>query len=44
MSRLGGIMYSRVTEGLELQRLDYEETVEKNDEAKKLVKPKVDGQ
>jgi hypothetical protein len=44
MSRLGGIMYARVTEGLELQRPDYEETVEKNEEAKKLVKPKVDGQ
>jgi hypothetical protein len=37
-------MYARVTEGLELQRPDYEETVEKNEEAKKLVKPKVDGQ
>jgi hypothetical protein len=29
---------------MELQRPDYEETVGKNEEAKKLVKPKVDGQ
>ena len=44
MSRLGGITYGRLTEGIELLRPDYEETVEKNEEAKKLVKPKVDGQ
>ncbi|KAF8863819.1 flavoprotein-like protein oxygenase [Acephala macrosclerotiorum] len=44
MSRMGGIAYGRATEGLELPRPDYKEMVESNDEAKKLVKPKVDGQ
>ena len=44
MSRLGGITYGRTTEGLEIPRPDYDETVKNNEEAKKLVKPKVDGQ
>ncbi|PMD66458.1 flavo protein-like protein oxygenase [Hyaloscypha bicolor E] len=44
MSRLGGITYGRTTEGVEIPRPDWEETVVKNEEAKKLVKPKVDGQ
>ncbi|KAH7418374.1 flavoprotein-like protein oxygenase [Cadophora sp. MPI-SDFR-AT-0126] len=44
ISRLGGITYGRTTEGTEIPRPDFEETVVKNEEAKKLVKPKVDGQ
>ncbi|KAN0115068.1 hypothetical protein V8E51_004612 [Hyaloscypha variabilis] len=44
MSRLGGITYGRLTEGVELPRPDWEETVVKNEEARKLVKLKVDGQ
>ncbi|KAG0646967.1 Uncharacterized protein D0Z07_6323 [Hyphodiscus hymeniophilus] len=44
MSRLGGITYGRLTEGLELPRPDYNEAVGQNSEAKKLVKPKIDGQ
>ena len=44
MSRLGGITYARVTEGFEILRPDYTEAVENNEEAKKLVKPKLDGQ
>jgi len=44
MSRLGGITYGRVTEGMEIPRPDYDESVGKNEEAKKLVKPKADGQ
>lgn len=44
MSRLGGITYGRVTEGLEIPRPDYAESVANNDEAKKLVMPKLDGQ
>lgn len=44
ISRMGGITYGRTTEGIELPRPDYTETVAKNEEAKKLVKPKVDGQ
>ncbi|PQE12986.1 flavo oxygenase protein [Rutstroemia sp. NJR-2017a BBW] len=44
MSRLGGITYGRTTEGIELPRPDYESSVTKSEEAKKLVKPKVDGQ
>ena len=44
MSRLGGITYGRVTEGIEIPRPDYDESVGKNEEAKKLVKPKADGQ
>ncbi|KAG9239208.1 flavoprotein-like protein oxygenase [Amylocarpus encephaloides] len=44
MSRLGGITYGRTTEGFEIPRPDWKESVENNDEAQKLVKPKVDGQ
>ena len=44
MSRLGGITYGRLTEGLELPRPDYVETILKNEEAKELIKPKVGGQ
>lgn len=44
MSRLGGITYGRVIEGIEIPRPDYDETVSKNEEAKKLVKPKAEGQ
>lgn len=44
MSRLGGITYGRVNEGMEIPRPDWEETVVKVDEAKNMVKPKVDGQ
>lgn len=44
MARMGGITYGRVVEGLEIPRPDWKESVENNDEAKKLVKPKVDGQ
>ncbi len=44
ISRLGAIAYGRTTEGVEIPRPDWEETVVKNEEAKKLVKPKIDGQ
>jgi len=44
ISRLGGITYGRTTEGTEIPRPDYTETVENNEEAKKLVKSKADGQ
>ncbi|KAH6681881.1 hypothetical protein B0J14DRAFT_577384 [Halenospora varia] len=44
MSRLGGITYGRTTEGIEIPRPDWAETVENNEEVKQLVKPKVDGQ
>lgn len=44
ISRLGGITYGRVNEGMELLRPDYEEIVGKNEDVKKLIKPKVDGQ
>jgi len=44
MSRLGGITYARTTEGTELPRPDWDEGVEKNEQAKKFVKPKADGQ
>jgi hypothetical protein len=44
MARLGGITYARVTEGLEIPRPDYKELVEQNENLKKLIKPKVDGQ
>lgn len=43
MSRLGGITYGRLTEGLELPRPEFDE-VTKSDEAKPLVKPKAEGQ
>lgn len=44
IARLGGITYGRTTQACEIPRPDYTETVEKNEEAKKLVKPKVNGQ
>jgi hypothetical protein len=44
MSRLGGITYGRVTEGMEIPRPDYEESVKHNEEAQKLLKPKLEGQ
>ncbi|KUJ21089.1 flavo protein-like protein oxygenase [Mollisia scopiformis] len=44
MSRLGGITYARVLEGMELLRPDWQESVVNNEEAKKIVKPKADGQ
>lgn len=42
MSRLGGITYGRVLEGVEILRPDYEESVK--GEAEKLVRPKAEGQ
>ncbi|CAL3965098.1 hypothetical protein PZA11_002076 [Diplocarpon coronariae] len=44
ISRMGGITYGRTIDGVEIPRPDYEETVVKNKEAQKFVKPKVDGQ
>jgi hypothetical protein len=45
MSRLGGITYARVTEGLELPRPDWKETLAKHPEVQeKFVKPKAEGQ
>jgi hypothetical protein len=44
MSRLGGISYGRLTEAMEIPRPDYKKTVEFNEAAKSLVRPKVDGQ
>jgi hypothetical protein len=44
MSRLGGITYARVNEGLELPRPDYEKSVKEAGLEGKLVKPKVEGQ
>ncbi|RDW83355.1 FMN-binding split barrel [Coleophoma crateriformis] len=44
ISRLGGITYGRTRETFELPRPDYRETVESSEEAKKLIKPKVEGQ
>lgn len=43
MSRLGGITYARVTQGLELPRPDYDESVKKAGK-EGMVKPKVEGQ
>lgn len=43
MSRLGGISYGRLTEGLELLRPDFEEA-SKTGGLDGLVKPKVEGQ
>ncbi|PSS18662.1 hypothetical protein M430DRAFT_102175 [Amorphotheca resinae ATCC 22711] len=44
ISRLGGITYGRLTESVEIPRPDYNDTVVKNEEARKLVKAKVEGQ
>lgn len=43
MSRLGGIMYGRTTEGSELPRPDYAEK-EKEGQLDGLIKPKIEGQ
>jgi len=43
MSRLGGITYARVTDGLELPRPDYDESVKKAGK-ENLAQPKVEGQ
>lgn len=43
MSRLGGITYARVLEGVEIPRPEWSE-MEKDAEARGLVKPKADGQ
>ena len=43
VSRLGGIMYGRTTEGVEIPRPDFGEK-EKVGETEGLVKPKVEGQ
>ena len=43
VSRLGGIMYGRTTEGVEIPRPDFKEK-EKVGETEGLVKPKVEGQ
>jgi hypothetical protein len=44
VSRLGGITYGRTTEGFELPRPDYNETLKKDPKIEKFIKPKVDGQ
>jgi len=44
MSRFGGISYGRTTELMEILRLDWQQDVENDEEAKKLVQPKADGQ
>lgn len=44
MSRLGGIMYGRLTEGIELARPVWKEELAKDNGLKELAKPKVDGQ
>ena len=43
MSRLGGIMYGRVVEGVEIPRPDFEDAVKKQ-EKEDLIKEKVEGQ
>lgn len=43
MSRLGGITYARVTQGLELPRPDYDESVKKAGK-EDMVVPKIEGQ
>ena len=43
ISRLGGIMYGRTTEGVEIPRPDFGEK-EQTGETEGLVKPKVEGQ
>lgn len=44
MSRLGGITYGRLVEGMEIPRPDFEEAVEKDEEARKLIMAKMEGQ
>ncbi|KAF2488340.1 hypothetical protein BU16DRAFT_231224 [Lophium mytilinum] len=43
MSRLGGITYGRLVDGLEIPRPEYDQMIA-SDEAQKLAKPKADGQ
>lgn len=43
VSRLGGITYGRVTEGIELPRPEWND-MKKDADAKGIVKPKQDGQ
>lgn len=43
MSRLGGITYGRMVEGIELPRPDFDEAT-KPEEVRALIKPKVEGQ
>jgi hypothetical protein len=43
MSRLGGITYARVLDGLEILRPEYGEVM-KSEEAQELAKPKAEGQ
>ena len=43
MSRLGGIMYGRTVEGIEIPRVDFDEVVKKA-EKDELIKEKVEGQ
>jgi len=43
MSRLGGITYGRVTSGVELPRLEWDDVKEEAEPAG-LAKPKADGQ
>ena len=44
MSRLGGITYSRVVEGLELPRPDWNETMKEDPKNKEFIVPKAKGQ
>jgi hypothetical protein len=44
MSRLGGITYGRVQEGLEIPRPDWKKTMAENPENEKFAVPKADGQ
>jgi hypothetical protein len=44
MSRLGGITYGRVVEGLELPRPDWIETLKTDPETKRFAVPKAEGQ
>jgi len=43
MARLGGITYSRVVDGMELLRPEYDQMMTSED-AQKLAKPKAEGQ
>lgn len=43
MCRLGGITYGRLLEGIEIPRPEYEKEMS-SEEAKKLMKPKTEGQ
>jgi hypothetical protein len=43
MSRLGGITYGRTVDAIEIPRPDWNEAV-RNEEVKRLVEPKVEGQ